>query len=186
MVLLLLGNSMGIWDDFQKFIGVQQQQVAAPQPTEAPTKPDYFERLKIAESGGDSDVKAKTSTATGHHQFIESTWQALVTKHGKTYSLEDRKDPIKSLEIAKLFTEDNRRILSKALGGEPTDTQLYTAHFLGTTGAKKFLMAGPTVLANKVVDARQVAANKNIFFDEKKKPRTVSQVYSILQKKIDE
>jgi len=41
-------------------------------------------------------------------------------------------------------------------------------------------------LAKDVVNAKQVAANKNIFFDEKNKPRTVSQVYGILQKKIGE
>ena len=76
--------------------------------------------------------------------------------------------------------------MAKSLGDEPTDTQLYAAHFLGTTGAKKFLMASPKKLAKDVVNAKQVAANKNIFFDEKNKPRTVSQVYGILQKKIGE
>lgn len=47
-------------------------------------------------------------------------------------------------------------------------------------------MASPKKLAKDVVNAKQVDANKNIFFDEKNKPRTVSQVYGILQKKIGE
>lgn len=189
MALMLLGNNMSIWNDFQKFLGVgqeQQQQVATPQAPTEPSKPDYYERLKIAESGGRAEVKAKTSTATGHHQFVAGTWKELTTKYGKDYSLEDRKDPAKSLEIAQLYTEENKKILAKSLGDEPTDTQLYAAHFLGTTGAKKFLMASPKKLAKDVVNAKQVAANKNIFFDEKNKPRTVSQVYGILQKKIGE
>jgi len=151
-----------------------------------PAKPDYYERLKMAESGGQATVQSKSSSATGHHQFIEGTWKELTSKYSKPYSLEDRKDPDKSLEIAKLYTEENKKILSKALGDEPTDTQLYAAHFLGTTGAKKFLMASPKKLAKDVVNAKQVAANKNIFFDEKNKPRTVSQVYGVLQKKIGE
>lgn len=179
---------MSIWNDFQKFLGVgqEQQQVATPQAPTEPSKPDYYERLKMAESSGMADVKAKTSSATGHHQFIERTWKELTTKYDKQYSLEDRKDPAKSLEIAKLYTEENKKILTKALGDEPTDTQLYAAHFLGTAGAKKFLMASPKKLAKDVVNAKQVAANKNIFFDEKNKPRTVSQVYGVLQKKIGE
>ena len=184
---MLLGTNMSIWNDFQKFLGVgQPQQTPAPQAPVEPSKPDYYERLKIAESGGRAEVKAKTSSATGHHQFIEGTWKELTAKYNKPYNLEDRKDPAKSLEIAQLFTEENKKILSKALGDEPTDTQLYTAHFLGTTGAKKFLMASPKKLAKDVVNAKQVAANKNIFFDEKNKPRTVSQVYGVLQKKIGE
>ena len=191
---MLWGSDMSIWAEFQKFMGMGQQetqQVAAPSPT--PTQPvqevvqqDYYERLKMAESSGRADVKAKTSSAVGHHQFIEGTWKALTTKYKKDYTLEDRTDPAKSLEIAKLFTEENKQALQKALKTEPTDTQLYAAHFLGTTGAKKFLMASPKKLAKDVVNKSQVNANKNIFYDEKGKPRTVAQVYGILKKKIGE
>jgi hypothetical protein len=182
------GINMSIWADFQKFISGGKQEVQQPvveQPKEA-AKPDYLERLKMAESGGRAEVKAKTSSATGHHQFIDSTWKSLTTKYNKPYTLEDRKDPAKSLEIAKLFTEENKAILQKTLKEEPTDTQLYAAHFLGTTGAKKFLTASPKKLAKDVVSKNQVAANKNIFYDDKGKPRTVSQVYGVLQKKIGE
>jgi hypothetical protein len=188
MVLMWWGNNMSIWADFQTFLSGGKQQVKQPvveQPTEA-VKPDYLERLKMAESGGKADVTAKTSSATGHHQFIDSTWKSLTTKYDKPYTLEDRKDPIKSLEIAKLYTNENKAILQKALNSEPTDTQLYAAHFLGTTGAKKFLLASPKKLAKDVVNKSQVAANKTIFFDKEGKPRTVSQVYGVLQKKIGE
>jgi hypothetical protein len=163
-----------------------------PAPAETPVQPasaklDYLDRLKMAESGGRADVKAATSSATGHHQFVDSTWKSLTQKYKLNYSLEDRKDPVKSREVAALFTDENRQILSKTLGKEPTDAQLYSAHFLGTTGAKKFLSAKPFELATKVVSKDQVAANKSIFFDkETKKPHTVAEVYRILQKKIGE
>ena len=181
---------MSIWADFQKFISGDKEITPKVQPTETinePEKPDYFNRLKMAESGGKADIKSGTSSATGHYQFIEKTWGSLTTKYKKPYTLEDRKDPAKSLEIAKLYTDENKKILTKALGGEPTDTQLYTAHFLGTTGAKKFLLASPKKLAKDVVDEAQVKANKTIFYDSKtKQPRTVSEVYKLLQKKIGE
>lgn len=152
-----------------------------------PAKPDYYERLKMAESGGQADVKSKQSSATGHHQFIEGTWEALTKKYGKPYSLDDRKDPAKSLEIAKLYTEENKVALQKVLQREPTDTELYTAHFLGTSGAKKFLMASPFDKASKVVQKGQVERNKTIFYDKKTgKERTVAQVYEVLKNKIGE
>ena len=168
--------------------GKGEQPAPAETPTQpAPTKPDYLERLKMAESGGKADVKAATSSATGHHQFIESTWKTLSEKYKLNYSLEDRKDPAKSREVAELYTNENKKILSKVLGKEPTDTQLYAAHFLGTTGAKKFVSAKPFELATKVVNKEQVAANKSIFFDkETKKPRTVAEVYKVLKNKIGE
>jgi hypothetical protein len=153
---------------------------------EQPSKPDYYERLKMAESSGRAEVKSKTSSATGHHQFVEGTWKSLTTKYGKEYTLEDRKDPTKSLEIAKLYTEENKASLQKALKREPTDTELYAAHFLGTSGAKKFLMASPFDKATKVVQKAQVTRNKNIFYDEANKPRTVFQVHEILKNKIGE
>jgi hypothetical protein len=163
------------------------QQEPTQQPTQLPEKPDYYERLKMAESSGRADVKSKTSSATGHHQFIEGTWKALTTKYNKPYTLDDRKDPAKSLEVAKLFTEENKSSLQKALKREPTDTELYAAHFLGTSGAKKFLMASPFTKASKVVNKNQVKSNKNIFYDGKTgKERTVSEVYEILKKKIGE
>jgi hypothetical protein len=150
-------------------------------------KPDYLERLKIAESSGQADAKAKTSSATGHHQFIERTWNELSDKYKLNFKLEDRTDPEKSRKVAELYTNENREALKKVLNREPSDTQLYAAHFLGTSGAKKFLTAQPFKLAKDVVNKDQVQANKNIFYDVKQnKPRTVAEVYKVLQKKIGE
>jgi hypothetical protein len=162
--------------------------VPAPDPAATPsTKPNYLERLKMAESSGVAEAKAKTSSAVGHHQFIEKTWKDLTKKYNLDYKLEDRTDPDKSRQVAELYTNENRASLQKLLGTEPTDTQLYAAHFMGPTGAKKFLTAPPFKLAKDVASPDQVKANKNIFFDSNtSKPRTVGEVYKILQLKIKE
>ena len=155
-----------------------------PEPVEGPS---YFDKVVMAESGGRADAKAKTSSATGHHQFIESTWKSLTKKYGKPYSLEDRKDPAKSLDIMKLYTEENKTSLSKLLKREPNDVELYSAHFLGTTGARKFLNASPFASISSVVSKDALKRNRPVFINpETKKPRTVAEVYEILRKKMGE
>ena len=180
--LVGLRSNMNPWEMAWNFVSGKEQQVAPQQPP----KPDYLDRLSIAESGGRVAVKSDTSSATGSHQFIDKTWKETVAKMGKNYTLEDRKNPEKSKEVAAFFTNQNKEVLKKQLGKEPTDTQLYAAHFLGTTGAKKFLTAPPFMDATKVVDKDQVEANRNIFYTKDKKPRTVGEVYSVLKNKIQE
>lgn len=191
-VLMLLGSNMSIWDDFQKFIGVGQQQTKevapAPEPApQEPSRPDYYQRLARAESSGKSDAKAATSSAAGLYQFTEGTWKEYNKKYELGLKLDDRFDPAKSKLVVEKFTEDNKKQLQQHLGREPADTDLYAAHFLGVSGAKKFLSAAPKKLAKDVVTPDQYRANKAIFYDSTtKKPRTVAQVYGLLQKKIGE
>lgn len=175
------------WEMLWNVLTGKGEQPASPTAPTEPTKPDYLERLKMAESSGKAEAKAATSSALGHHQFIERTWNELSTRYKLGFKPEDRVDPEKSRKVAELYTNENREALKKALNAEPSDAQLYAAHFLGTTGAKKFLTAQPFKLAKDVVDKAQVNANKNIFYDSKtKKPRTVAEVYKILQNKIGE
>lgn len=173
---------MNPWEMVWNVVTGKEEQV---KPVEQP-KADYLDRLSMAESGGRASIKSDTSSAVGHHQFLKATWQSMVSEMGKNYTLEDRTNPEKSKEVATYFTEKNKKILKSQLGKEPTDTQLYAAHFLGTTGAKKFLTAAPFELATKVVDKDQVEANTNIFYTKDKKPRTVGEVYIILKNKIQE
>jgi hypothetical protein len=175
-------NNMNPWEMVWNVITGKEEQV---KPVEQP-KADYLDRLSMAESSGRADVKSTTSSAVGQHQFLKRTWEETVAKMGKNYTLEDRKNPEKSKEVAAYFTEQNKKILKNQLGKDPSDTQLYAAHFLGASGAKKFLTAAPFELATKVVDKDQVEANPNIFYTKDKKPRTVGEVYSILKNKIQE
>ena len=183
LLTVLIGrNDMNPWEMVWNVISGKEEQVA---PVEPP-KADYLDRLSIAESSGKATAKSTSSSAVGQHQFLKRTWEETVAKMGKNYTLEDRTNPEKSKEVAAYFTEQNKKILKNQLGKDPSDTQLYAAHFLGTTGAKKFLTAAPFELATKVVDKDQVAANPNIFYTKDKKPRTVGEVYGILKNKIQE
>jgi hypothetical protein len=59
------------------------------------------------------------------------------------------------------------------------------AHFLGAGGASKFLNAmgrNPNALAADM-DPRAARANKNIYYDESGKPRTLKQVYDLMASK---
>lgn len=172
------------WEMVWDFFTGGKEETPAPQQE---SKPDYYERLKMAESSGIATAKAKTSSATGHYQFIEQTWKDLTKKHKLNYTLADRTDPVKSKKVVELLTEENKQGFKKAVGKDPSDTNLYTAHFLGLGTAIDFAKAKPFTPAVKVVGMQAARANKNIFYDNKtKKPRTVAEVHKILQKKIGE
>lgn len=157
---------------------------------QTPSKPednDYYARLSKAESSNVMDAKSTTSSALGPFQFVEKTWLEQTKAMGKDYALEARTDYAKAKEVVQHFTEKNREYLQKKLNREVGDTELYAAHFLGNQGASKLLTAKPFLTVDKVVDKRALTANKNVFYDKvTNKPRTVAEVYKILQNKIGE
>ena len=146
----------------------------------------YLQKISKAESGGSNIAKNPESTATGKYQFTADTWKGMVAKLGLDYSLEDRKDPTKAEEVVIAFTEQNRKQLLKGIGHEPSDTELYMAHFLGAGGATSFLNAmkeNPNLSADRVVDASALASNKSIFYKDGAS-RTLQDVFSIMERKV--
>lgn len=144
---------------------------------------DYYERVRFLESSNRSNIKAATSSAYGPYQFTKSTWNKYVKKLGKNYTLEDRADHNKALEIVREYTNDNRVFLEKGLGRLVDDAELYMAHFLGPSGAKKLLQAKDDSLAHKLFPAA-ASSNKNIFFVRgSNRPRTVGEVKDLLRDK---
>ena len=95
---------------------------------------NFLERIMGSESSGDNAAKNPNSTAVGLFQFIEETWNRLVSKHPDELTKDGRKDPKQQRIAAIYFTQDNEEILTKALGRKPDDGELYLAHFLGTGG----------------------------------------------------
>ena len=150
----------------------------------------YIDILGGVESGNNPNAKAKTSSATGLHQFTEGTWMNMVNKLGLDYTLSDRKDPQKSREVTREFTKMNAQKAEQDLGRKPTMTDLYMYHFAGPTGAPKLLKAPPDAPAIEHASEGAVKANKPVFFHKVNgrytKPKTVEEVIATFRKKFKE
>lgn len=175
---------------------------------------EYLVKTAARESSFNPSAKARTSSATGLFQFIESTWletmkeagpkhglekysdQILQTKNGKYYVqdpqvkreiLDLRKDPEISSMMAGALTQKNAAYLERKIGREPTDGELYMAHFLGAHGASRLIdatNANPDMRADKMFSA-QARANKPIFFHGNGKARSMQEVYEVIVSKHD-
>jgi len=98
----------------------------------------YTRKVASAESGGSTTAKNPFGAA-GLFQFVPSTWRNLTQKYNLNYSQDDRLDPEKSKQVMKLFTEENKKQLSKRLGRQPDDYELYLAHGFGAAGAGRLI-----------------------------------------------
>lgn len=160
----------------------------------------YMLEQASAESSFKADAKAKTSSATGLYQFIESTWMNMVERHGAKYGvdtegkskselLELRKDPQLASLMAAEFAGDNKAYLERnwAKGEkEIGSTELYFAHFMGAGGAATFLNARDKdpMQDAAVLFPKAAAANKNVFYDRATgQSRTMEEVYAFFDKK---
>lgn len=169
---------------------------------------DYLVKTAQRESAMNPTAKAKTSSATGLFQFIESTWLETMKTSGAELGLGDladkisvdskgrysvadpkdraeilalRNDPEVASMMAGALTRRNAGYLADAVGRDPSAGELYVAHFLGARGAASLIKqaeANPDARAADLFP-RQAAANKSIFYD-KGRARSVSEVYAQL------
>lgn len=149
-------------------------------------KKDYFDSIKQAESGGNPNAKATTSSASGLYQFTDQTWKDSVSKWGKKYGITEKmkNNPRAQEVMVRELAADNARILTNKLNREPNVADMYVAHVFGADqGAKLINSIGTNRPAFMIMPPRVVNANKSIFFDGKK-PRTVEQVYTLLGSKV--
>lgn len=164
---------------------------------------DFLLAQARVESALDPRAQARTSSASGLYQFIESTWLATVKKHGGRFGLGAIADEITAMpggghrvadaarrtdilalrddpQIASLMAaslaEDNRAQLSAVLRRPPDDGELYLAHFLGAGGASRFLGAmqdNPDQSAAALF-AGAAKANRNVFFERDGSARSLA------------
>jgi hypothetical protein len=175
---------------------------------------EYMLATAQIESGFNPHAAASTSSAGGLYQFIDQTWLGMLKDAGpglgygryadaitKTpsghYEVADpamrqeimalRKDPTANAAMAGAFTQQNAGKLASQLGRNPSDGELYIAHFLGPSGAAKLINATASSpqasAAASFPDA--AAANPSIFYDKQGAARSVSDVYGLLVHRYD-
>ena len=156
----------------------------------------YLMEKAAAESNFNATAKAKTSSATGLFQFIESTWMDMVNRHGAKYGINTdqskanllnlRKNPQIASLMAGEFAQSNKAHLQQTIGGKIGNTELYFAHFMGAGGASAFLSQfkkNPLSIGADLFP-KEARANKNVFYDSKTgAPKTLGQIYDFFDKK---
>lgn len=103
----------------------------------------------------------------------------------RQHLLDLRKNPRLSAMMAAETVRDNHRKLSFLMSREPSQTDLYLTHFLGTNGAIAFLKA-----LDKTPDAHALTmfpaaakSNQGVFHSRAANPRTVDEVYELFGNK---
>jgi hypothetical protein len=175
---------------------------------------DFLLRTAARESAFDPTAKASTSSARGLFQFIDTTWLAMVKEEGPRYGLAQYasaidktasggyavSDPAKRAEILKLRDDPsvsalmagalagrNSDYLATNMGREPTSGELYIAHFLGASGARKLISLAQNQPSASAASAFPDAAraNRSIFYTRDGSARNAADVYTGLVAKHD-
>jgi hypothetical protein len=167
---------------------------------------DYLVTTAQIESRFNPKAQAPTSSASGLYQFIDQTWLGTLKRAGPSlglgqyanaisktadghYTVADpkmreaimklRHDPRASALMAGAFTRSNETQLASALGRQPTEGELYIAHFLGSEGASKLISAAESRPRASAVDMfpRAARANHSVFYNRSGQARSVAGVY---------
>ena len=168
----------------------------------------YLMEKASAESSFRPQVQAQTSSATGLFQFIESTWLRMVDRYGEKHGLGDyaemidenggvdnphnkkaildlRKDPKIASLMAAEFASENKRILEMKVEGDIGPTELYFAHFMGASGASKFLNAYHDNPQAKGADLfpKAAKANQNVFYNQDGSKKSLNDIFAFFDQK---
>jgi hypothetical protein len=173
----------------------------------------YLMAQAAQESSFKPDARASTSSATGLYQFVEGTWLQMVREHGRKYGagqladqispdpaggfkvadaatrreiLALRNDPKMSAAMAAEYAVANKSQLEQKSKGPVGSTDLYLAHFLGPSGASRFLagMREDSQQPAEDLFPEAAAANPSVFYDRSGQPLSLQQIYDRFQKKI--
>lgn len=146
---------------------------------------EILQSIAKRESGFDPDATARTSSAKGLFQFIDSTWSEAIKAHGGKYGIGAGTSPFDARANALMgaeFIKANAAHLKSRLGRDPQAGELYIAHFLGAGGAEKLMRASdasPEISADSLFP-EQAAANRSVFYRKDGTPKTVSAVHADL------
>jgi len=188
---------------------IQPEVLASIQQASASTGVDFSYLMAQAsrESSFDPTAKASTSSATGLYQFVEQTWLGTFKDHAADhgyadlaakivkradgrYSVPDaatrkqildlRRDPTLNAALAAELASDNKTKMEAALGHPVSATDLHLAHFLGLSGALRFIrkLDSDSATTGAALFPRAAAANRSVFYDGNGRARTVGEIYA--------
>jgi len=176
---------------------------------------NYLLATAQVESGLNPQAGASTSSARGLFQFIEQTWLGTIKQSGASlgygryadaitktssghYQVTDpkmraeilklRNDPTANAVMAGAFTKANADYLAGKLGRQPSEGELYIAHFFGAGGAARLISLAAANPNAKAADyfPHAARANPSIFFDRASRaPRSLAQVRDVLVARYD-
>jgi hypothetical protein len=174
----------------------------------------YLLATAKVESNLDAGASARSSSAGGLFQFIDQTWLGTLKQAGASlgygqyadaitqdssgrYVVTDptrraaimnlRQDPTANAVMAGAFTNANAAYLTERLGRQPSDGELYLAHFLGPRGAANLISLAAATPNASAADAFPRAANANpsIFYGAGGAPRSLGEVARLLSGRYD-
>lgn len=130
----------------------------------------YIEKTVGAESGGDANARAATSSATGLGQFTYGTWVDVIKRHAPEVAAGKSDDEIAALRTngdlsrraVGWYAADN----AKVLGGSniaPTHANLYLMHLLGPQDGLAVLTADPNKSLRGLIWDKAIEANAALF-----------------------
>ncbi len=173
---------------------------------------EYLVTTAQIESRFNPKAQAPTSSASGLYQFIDQTWLGTLKRAGPSlglgeyadaisqgadgqYSVSDprmrdaimklRHDPRASALMAGAFTRNNETQLAATIGRQPSEGELYMAHFLGSEGAGKLISATQSQpqASAAALFPRAADANRSVFYSRSGQARSVAGVYRELNRR---
>lgn len=153
---------------------------------EAGADPKIMLLMAAAESSMGQAKKAPNSSARGTMQFIDSTWNEQLGKHGKKYGLDrntSRDDTRASVLMAAEYMRSNRSAYS-GVTDTPDIFHEYMPHLLGAGGARTFFNMRDEDIPAKAMP-KAANSNKNLFFDRSGKPLNKAEVTKLVYNKFN-
>lgn len=147
------------------------QKIITQQAEAAGVDPEIALSIAQAESSLNPNAKSKHSSAAGLFQVLKGTWGEYGGAPNK------RTDPLENARVGVAIIKDNAQAMQRALGRDPSATEVYAAHVFGKTGGRKLLQASEDTPVAKVLSKQVIGANKL-------HGKTVGDVMAWLEKKV--
>lgn len=138
------------------------------------------------ESNYRPEAHAGTSSAAGLGQFLTATWHEMMAKYAKVFGIDPSTPPTDARAASLMLGEyikENQSYLKRVLGRDPTDTELYMAHFLGPGGAKELIQMPDNAIAAAAMPG-PARANQPIFYTKGGSAATKAQVVANLDRRV--